>query len=393
MSALVVKSWDLLGSPVSGLPSAPAPDETWELPGGTAWVYYGTGNTGLVRPVILADGFRMGPSNLDELWFGYNSVFPFLTQLRERSQDVIILGYDERSASILDNAEVAIRCISRTIQQRSGDAPLTVCGFSMGGLVTRYALAKMERLRINHETATYLSYDSPHRGAWIPVGVQAAAHFVAQHDPTAAGLSKLVNSPAGRQLLWWHVDTATPASSKRREDPLRTEFLERLDALGGWPSYSRKLGVAAGRGDGTGNGVPPGAEAVRGGGGYTGTVLYTQASGDERVVAELVFGGEPQARIRTSGAGELDSVAGGTLNSFDLAAAALRITKEAVPYPYTCFVPTVSAVAVAELDSLDSEIGLPYTELDDFFCSSQNLPHSAPITAELGTWILKQIQP
>ena len=174
---------------------------------------------------------------------------------------------------------------------------------------------------------------------------------------------------------------------------MRTEFLARLDQLGGWPQIPAKFGVAAGRSDGTGNGVPPGVEVVGSGSGdYAGTVLYTQASGADILVAKLVFQGADAVEIHTSGMPELDSAPGGTLNSFSLAADSLGIpTKQA--YPLTCFVPTVSAAAVADPGSLDTAITLPVTDLDDYLCSSLNLPHSAPITPELGTWILGQIKP
>ncbi|MEX5635616.1 hypothetical protein [Parafrankia sp. FMc2] len=47
---------------------APAPDATGDGPGVSARVWYGRGNKGLVRPVLLADGFNTGPTdNLPEI--------------------------------------------------------------------------------------------------------------------------------------------------------------------------------------------------------------------------------------------------------------------------------------------------------------------------------------
>jgi triacylglycerol esterase/lipase EstA (alpha/beta hydrolase family) len=54
---------------------------------------------------------------------------------------------------------------SEAAAERTGGTPLVVGGLSMGGLVTRYALAMLERDNPEHEVGTYFSYDSPHRGA------------------------------------------------------------------------------------------------------------------------------------------------------------------------------------------------------------------------------------
>jgi hypothetical protein len=125
------------------------PDETWKLEGGTAWVWRVPGAKTLTRPVIIADGFSGGASSLKEwdgLWAGSEiaDIYPWGTQLHEEGRDVIVLGYNSRCAPIHDNAKVATQCILKAAQERSGNAPLVVGGLSMGGLVTRYALASLE---------------------------------------------------------------------------------------------------------------------------------------------------------------------------------------------------------------------------------------------------------
>ncbi|CAM5475491.1 Alpha/beta hydrolase OS=Streptomyces microflavus OX=1919 GN=Smic_47850 PE=4 SV=1 [Streptomyces microflavus] len=163
-----IGAFTLAGSPqatAAGEATAPPADEEWDLPGGFARVHYADGHQGIQRPVLMADGFNLGRSDLDALYLGLEENFPLITSLKQRGHDVILLGYDDRGASILDNAQTAIAAIQRTIASRLGNAPLTVGGFSMGGIVTRYALAKLEHQRIDHQTALYFSYDSPHRGA------------------------------------------------------------------------------------------------------------------------------------------------------------------------------------------------------------------------------------
>ncbi|WP_394822483.1 esterase/lipase family protein [Pendulispora albinea] len=380
------------------VPPAPKPDATWEIPGadrkgGIARVYLANSKMGLVRPVILADGFNWGPSNLDELWQWLNEKqFAFADELRRRGHDLILLGYDDRAASILHNATIAHRCIRRATEERLGSAPLAVGGFSMGGMVTRYALARMENEGIDHQTAVYMSFDSPHRGAWIPISLQALAHFVT----IAPTMSKQINSPAARQLLVRHIpDLNTPP----REDPERTQFLAELTRVGSWPRRPRLLGVANGSGTGQGNGIRPGEKALEcTKGGFKPTTLYTQSSANGALVASLK-GPLQTKEVRTSELPEVDGAPGGTLESFAIAADNLTIPvlgMEAVAHHReVCFVPSISAVAVLDIDPRNlytniNELPPDKSDLDDYFLPSRNTPHSE-MSAEIGEWILDRL--
>jgi hypothetical protein len=372
---------------------APDPDDAWEFDGGTAWVYRGRGNSGLVRPVILSDGFSVGPSSLDDLYNGLDrGKFPLISEMRARGHDFVLVGYAERSASILDNAQVITSTIFRAISEREGSALLTVGGFSMGGMVTRYALARMEHEGIDHQTALYVSYDSPHRGAWIPISLQSLAHYLRLAD---ASLSNMINSPAARQLLWRH---RPDLFTKPREDPMRTAFLAELERVGWWPRRPRLIGVANGAGDGTGNSVAPGKTALEVTSGlYATTRLTIQDSAQDQEVAYLRAMFLPTI-VRTSGYPQLDSAPGGTLESFGIAADALteagQVTR--ADFRTVCFVPAVSAVAVRDIGTQEDVYtdisGLPDGdgELDEYRCAASNEEHTL-ITEELGTWILDRL--
>ncbi|NEA46698.1 alpha/beta hydrolase [Streptomyces sp. SID10815] len=374
---------------------APQPDDTWSLPGGTAWVYYGDRNQGLVRPVLMADGFNSGPSSLDDLWAGLeNSAYPLISQLRRRGRDVVLIGYDERSASILDNAQTATAAILRAVAERLGDSRLMVGGFSMGGLVTRYALARMEMQRIDHQVGVYFSYDSPHNGAHIPISLQAFAHYIRKLD---SRFSDQMNSPAARQLLWRHVENW---SDKPDVSPLRTQFLDELDRVGGWPRIPRLLAVANGVGDGTGNDIQPGTTAVKGKGlGITGTDLRTTATGSDALAATLRVVTQQKNDVLTEGLPDIDGAPGGTLESFQILADALnKVIGLGVDNPVEehCFVPAVSAVAIrgvethedlyTDIDSLAPD----EAQVDDYFCAMQNERHTK-VTEELCTWLLDRL--
>lgn len=387
-----------LAAPVSAEPPAPLPypvpepDEVWELPNGFAHIFYGEGNRGITRPVIMCDGFNLGKSDLKLLYAGLDRDFPFLTELRRRGRDVILLGLNERSASVLDNAEAAMAAIMQSSAQQLGDAPLTVGGFSMGGLITRYALAKMEELRSNHRTSLYFSYDTPHRGAVVPIGLQAFSHFI----PVPNDFARQMNSPAARQMLWRHYD---PDTGQAGIAPERTQLLEELARIGSWPSIPLKLALANGRGDGTGLPIPPGETALKVERIYPGTTFYTQAQGKDVIVAELKRRFPPAEKtIKTSDFPELDGAPGGTLRSYGILADKLKKGGAEVELRHesVCFVPSVSAVAIRDIDQQKSlytnieDLSPDESEVDEFICSSATTPHTA-ITRELSEWLLDRL--
>ncbi|MER6917127.1 hypothetical protein ABT354_36265 [Streptomyces sp. NPDC000594] len=387
-----------LGGPPTAEPAAPieVPEhDEWTVPNGFAWVFPGEGNhSGLVRPVILADGFNLGPSRLDVLYQGLEGgEFPFIGELRRRGRDVILLGFEERSASILANAEAAEATIMRAIAEQVDEARLVVGGFSMGGIITRYALAKLETAEKDHRTGLYFSYDSPHRGASVPVGVQAFSHFI----PFPNKFAKQMDSQAARQMLWQHYDKETSKIGVAQE---RTEFLEALDRVGGWPQIPMKIGVANGRADGIGlPEVKPGEVALRIERIYPDTTFYTQAQGDDVTAAHLNRRfPKAEKTITTSGFPEVDGAPGGTLQTYGILAGALTKLggKVELRHEDVCFVPSVSAVAIRDVEKQDDlyvnidGLAREESELDDFRCSSTTTGHTA-ITEELGAWLLERL--
>ncbi|MFJ5268117.1 esterase/lipase family protein [Streptomyces sp. NPDC088358] len=376
----------------------PVPHDVWDLPGGTAWVYYGEGKHGLTRPVIIADGFNSGPSDVGMLWEGLDRRdYAFLSEIRRSGRDVVIVGFHERSAPIQHNARAALAAIERATHDMSGGHGLAVGGFSMGGLVTRYALLKLEHRRTDHRTELYFSYDSPHRGAWIPIGLQAFAHYIRDLDDR---FSDQMNSPAAKQLLWQHI-ADWPDTPATHQD--RTDFLDELERMGNWPARPRKIGVANGVGTGEGNGIEPGDETFRGLGlAITGTSLYAQRTGDEQLVAKLRVLTLESEEIRTSGLPDIDGAPGGTLEGFGILADSLDelplyygMRSEALVREH-CFVPAVSAVDLREIASRDDlytpadDIPSGDSGLDEYKLASRNEGHTV-MTEELGSWIIERL--
>ncbi|MGW8066959.1 esterase/lipase family protein [Streptomyces ziwulingensis] len=413
MSKPVVSIW---GTPPGAQPAPAQADPwntKWDLRNGTAWVFFSSsGQTNVKRPVILADGFAIGPTDPHLFYRGLeNGDYPFISSLRSSGFDVVLLGFKNRSASILDNADVAIECIRKTLAGPERTAPLTVGGFSMGGMVTRYALAKMEKQGEDHQTHTYLSYDTPHRGAWLPLGVQAFAHFMKDRwgttNPLLSLYSDLINSPAARQMLRWHLATGASATLDvtAGQDQARTDFLAALEQVGNWPNRPRLMGVANGTGTGAGNGVPADDTAMETPGPEVAVQLRAQGEG-RKTVAQMRELGRTEVSVHTTGFPELDGAPGGLFPkapllddaaNFGMAAMLAQIVNDRpaeLAHNASTFVPTISAVASADIDdptALWAKINPDSSDLHDFHCATTNEGHTA-MTRELGQWTVVRLK-
>jgi hypothetical protein len=74
----------------------------------------------------------------------------------------------------------------------------------------------METNDREHETNTYVSFDSPHRKANIPLGLQYWLKFHSVESSSAELYTNRINSPAARQMLAYHFTTSN------NETPLST---------------------------------------------------------------------------------------------------------------------------------------------------------------------------
>ena len=139
-----------------------------------AYVLYGCGNNNQLRkPIIVSDGFD--PANVRP----YNEIYDLMNQesliekLLADGFDVIILDYNSGADYIQRNAQVLISVINNInsqLEANGSNSELIIIGPSMAGLISRYALSYLEQNNINHNTRLYISFDSPHLGANIPLG-------------------------------------------------------------------------------------------------------------------------------------------------------------------------------------------------------------------------------
>jgi hypothetical protein len=160
------------------------------------------------------------------------------------------------------------------------------------------------------------------------------------------------------------------------------------------PEQRPQLGVANGRSDGVGTGIPPDELALT----FSGpddarAMLVTQAS-TPQIVARLERNERSYDR-HTTGLPELDGAPGSTLDSLAMVADVLANVGEVEKLvPPVCFIPTASAVSLRDVTdhaSLYDPIRRDEKgDLDAFRCASENQAHVL-ITEELCGWILDRL--
>jgi hypothetical protein len=224
-------------------------------------IYYATNNNSkkLKKPIIITDGIDYTDSNGDELRSCskiYNESLKIKREsndtenenlgerLRNQGYDVVIVNFPvtkmaeyrkERiewagpgwnpwsgtpiswNTGIMDTITIyreggndyiqrnakgikqLLKMVNDSLQTNNSAEKLVLVGPSMGGLVTRWALKELENEGYNHNTRLWVSFDSPHQGANIPMGIQ----FLAQYNNEYDQLKKL-KAPAPKQMLVHH---------------------------------------------------------------------------------------------------------------------------------------------------------------------------------------------
>ncbi|MEA2458826.1 MAG: hypothetical protein QOC95_1798, partial [Thermoleophilaceae bacterium] len=369
-------------------PAPPRPDDTWRLQApdggntGNAWVYRAPGRSEVLNPVILVEGFP-GSHPCDYMYELLNQQ-GLLERLRAAGHDVVIVGLDQGMDVIQRNAPVLIECIREAV--RRTPEPLVVGGVSMGGIVSRYALAQMESAGEEHRTHTFVSIDSPHDGTYTSLGVQWFVHALLPLAPALGGFAALIDSPSNQQLIkYWLHDGKVGAS------PLREQLLRDLAAVGGWPRKPRRIAVSCGRGDGAGDATVPGGNVLTWDGEpfVSVSVNTLPATGTGTVAEGSWFLGQLPTLVAGDGVAwdGAPGARGDYHGRISAIAAGFGCGSVRHAFDSTCSVPTVSALAVEQDPYEPVSAGSPF---HDYACSSQNEPHLA-IEPEMADWLLQQI--
>ena len=163
--------------------------------------------------------------------------------------------YMERNAMVLIEL---IRNTNATLKANGSNEKIIIVGPSMGGLISRYALAYMEKklaenpndatwkAKWEHNCRLWISFDSPHQGANIAIGAQYFLQYFAtslKSEGAKASLENKIRSNAAQQLLLQHeLNTA---------QNYRNTFVSTINSLGfpnptNDPNKLRKIAITNG---------------------------------------------------------------------------------------------------------------------------------------------------
>ncbi len=248
-------------SPVSPpwlLPPAAPYAHHLALPSGdvSAHVYVdATNNMGseLGRPFVFVEGIDFGlgaPSSLlrqgDYGWTQFHGCDPehypmmahmpaLLDSIRQRGFTPVLIDFANGTAPLQHNALLLADILRHLRDHRSDLRPMAIAGASMGGQLARMALRQMELAEELHCQQLYVSLDSPHRGANVPLGLQHTLHFLGGDDGRIDALIGALSSPAARELLEVQLLPLAP----------RMAHQALLDSIG-FPEFSRNAAIANG---------------------------------------------------------------------------------------------------------------------------------------------------
>jgi len=396
-------------------------DETMPYVGtGEYKIYYDNVDGVLDKPIFFVDGFDPNDSRTINQMYGllnFGAGDNLGDQVRNEGYDIVVLNFPTymRGAETINggadyiqrNAFILVELLNVINGLKTGSEENVVIGPSMGGLISRYALRYMEDNSLDHQTRLYISFDSPHRGANVPIGLQYLFNYMANGAPGISELEPLVDgllgSPAAKQMLidhyLGHVDSGglnqTGSNLPIGAPNYRDAFQSELDALG-FPEDTRNIAVTNGSGQGTLTGTI-GMELLNHLFNTSATtratilINFTPAENTSAQVTDFVgeaffgiwipvifYSASSQSPLTIDG---LDSAPGGQfdLYSFDDGSSAL-ITEfvNNLTNQYFNFIPTISGLAISETDdwydlpNVSSRFNTPF---DATYIPNTNEPH------------------
>ncbi|MBA3673705.1 MAG: hypothetical protein H0W75_01900 [Chitinophagaceae bacterium] len=263
------------------------------------------------RPLIVAEGLDPGHVTSPEEPEGESNFEGFIQTVRNSNSaalqglisddpsayDIIYINWRNGTDWLQRNAlvlEEVIREVNRLKQPLNGvPQQNVVLGSSMGGVIARMALGRMDRAGgvAAHDTRLYVSLDAPHQGANVPLGYQAAARHATRiyvstgllplvefvqlirNGPSPLLVTLLADQPAARQLLIERIDLGF-----NEDNAPYQQFMQELQTQWAYPANIRNIAISNGNECAIDQEFAPGS-----------TLIYHYRSTKTRFIGDLIF--------------------------------------------------------------------------------------------------------
>ncbi len=262
-------------------------------------------NVNLQKPVILIDGFdptdkRTAAKLYEEFLFYYDDVnfnpkkyVDIVDEMRQLGYDVILIniptyfhtyggqiiplpanandppaGYNYSMGKIIrgggDYVErngltlaTLIEEINIQLANQNSTEKLVIIGPSMGGQISRYALRWMETNNKNHNCRLWVSFDSNHEGAVLPIGEQFIIRDMAGlSNEVRKALDRQINIVHAKQsLVDHHLFHVNGQQNAGGAPDFHQRYYSMMDNLG-WPQQCRKIAMISGAENGAALPIP-----------------------------------------------------------------------------------------------------------------------------------------
>jgi len=201
---------------------------------------------GIISYEGIASGFIFGEDG-DETYEWIKQMHILFDSLHNHGYDIIYVDHRDPKTWIQNNGLSVIKVIqyvNSRLKLNGSNEKSIVMGASMGGLIVRYALRKMELDTCCHNTRLYATFDTPHQGANISPGIQHFIKDLGRHisEDAKESYEKAINSPAARQMLAYHIESDAATD--------RNNWQHLMDSIG-HPQNCRRIALINGSEVGT----------------------------------------------------------------------------------------------------------------------------------------------
>ncbi len=305
-------------------------------------------------------------------WYDGHPAANLVSKLQNNGFDLVFINFMNGAGNIIDNANLVQRYINEVLNGTLRDnqtEELVIVGPSMGGIITRIAIKEIEieeseNLAKEHLVKSWVSFDSPHSAANIPIALQQAINCGAQPGALSSSFSEKrskLNTPAARQLLNQHfTSTNYEGHSMHRE-------LQNILTNMGYPTFSLNHAITNGGKSALYEGRNTILNYGNGLVNFDGWSQKYDQSSQTLLSGTVLFSsiGVTPCLVVKSGHRGIDGAPGGWLSSaysFNFEKSNLRSNSISnVPTKWTTFIPTYSAFGAQHALNPATDLIKPWT--------------------------------